>query len=168
MVTGFLAELPLGLNPWLLLVEVMNFLLLWYILQRWVFPALFKTLDQRQEIIRAGVEQEERARGELAKAELEAKSIIEGARQESVRIIDESRQTATKLRDEIEREARARAEDRMQNAEKVIAQEIAQAKNSLKGEVADIAIAAASKVLGESLDGAKQRKLVQEFLAQGE
>lgn len=171
MISGVLAvaatsELPLGINPWLLLAQIFNFLILWYILARWVFPALFRTLDDRAKTINEGVEKADRAKSELEQAKQKADALIQDAQRKGQQVLNEVTVNAEKLRVKLEDDAHASADRILQQEQQRIKQLEAQTRNSLMQEVADIAIHAATQVIGESLDGPKQRKLVQEFLDQ--
>jgi F-type H+-transporting ATPase subunit b len=161
-----LADLPFGINPGLLLAQIVNFIVLFWLLNRFAFPALRRTLDDRAATIRQGVENAERARNELAKAQQSADEIILDARRQGQQIITEATIAGQRVRAQIEAEARTSAEGIIQQAELRIRQEEAQARNALRQQVADLAIDAASRVVGESLDGPRQRRLVEEFVAQ--
>ncbi len=170
MISGVLAaatsELPLGINPLLLLAQIFNFLVLWYILNRWVFPALFRTLDDRAKTISEGVEKADRAKSELDQAKQKSDSMIQDAQRKGQQILNEVTVNAEKLRVKLEDDAHASANRILQQEQLRIQQLEAQTRNSLMQDVADLAINAATQVIGESLDGPKQRKLVQEFLSQ--
>ncbi len=165
-VHGALAELPLGINPLLLGAQILNFGILYYILNRFAFPALRKTLDDRATIIRKGVEDAAQARFDLENAQKQADQVILEARQRGQQIIADATIAAQRVRAQIEEDARARAGEIAAQAQVRIQQEEAQAKNALNQYVANLAIDAASRVVGESLDGTRQRRLVEEFVAQ--
>jgi len=158
--------LPLGLNPLLLGAQIINFLVLWFILSRFVFPIIFKTLDERTTTIREGIENAERARNELANAQQQADTIIQAAQTRSQQIIAEGTANGERVRAKIEEDAHTRADEIARQGQQRIRQEEAQAKNQLRQQVANLAIDAAGRVIGESLDGPRQRKLVEDFVAQ--
>lgn len=158
--------LPLGINPYLLGAQILNFLILFYILQRWAFPALMKTLDERAATIREGVENAERSKAELANAEQQRASIVLQAQQRAQQIVSDATTAGERQRAQIEEEAKVRADEIAAQGRQRILQESAQARNALRQEIADIAIDAASRVVGESLDGPRQRRLVEEFVSQ--
>ena len=167
--TGVLAAeggLPLGINPLLLLAQIVNFGILFFILSRFAFPPLMRTLDQRAATIREGVENAARAKLELDRAEQQRESIIQAAQQRAQQIISDATAAGERQRAKIEEDAKLRAEEIAQQGRVRIQQEEAQARNALRQEVADLAIGAASRVIGESMDGTRQRRLVEEFVAQ--
>src|SRR5579884_2439491 len=167
-ISGAFADLPLGINPWLLLAQIINFGILYWILSRFVFPALMRTMDERAARIREGVENAARADISLKQANQQAESIIQEARRQSQQIIAEGTAAGERVRAQIEDEAHARADEIARQGQQRIAQEEAQARNALRQQVADLAISAAGYVIGESLDGQKQRRLVEEFITRSE
>jgi F-type H+-transporting ATPase subunit b len=168
IISGAFAELPLGINPWLLLAQVINFGILYWILSKYVFPAIMKTLDARAATIRQGVENADRAKKDLEQANQQAQGIIQDAQRKSQQIIADGTTAGERVRAQIEAEAHGRADEIARQAQQRIAQETAQAKNALRQEVVDLAITAAGAVVGESMDAPKQRRLVDEFIAQND
>jgi F-type H+-transporting ATPase subunit b len=160
------AELPLGINPGLLLAQLLNFGILYFILARLAFPALRKTLDQRSTTIREGVENAERAKSELARAQQQADGIVQAAQQRSQQIIADATSAGERVRAQIETEAKNRADEIAEQNRRRMAQEEAQAQNALRQQTADLAIQAASVVVGRSLDNQDQRRLVDQFLTE--
>jgi F-type H+-transporting ATPase subunit b len=162
------AELPLGINPGLLAAQLVNFGILYFILARFAFPALRKTLDERSNTIRVGIENAERAKSDLANARKQADGIILEAQQRGQQIVADATTAGERVRVQLEAEAKARADEIAQQNRLRMAQEEAQAKNALRQQTADLAIQAASAVVSRSLDNADQRRLVQQFLTEVE
>ncbi len=159
-------DLPLGINLWNFVAQVVTFLIVLGVLAKFVFPIFTKTLDNRARVIQEGVENTERSRRELAEAQRRIEGILEEARQQSQQTLSQATQAAERLRTEIEQEAQQRGREIVAQAEKRIQQEIAQARAELRTQVADLAIAAAERVIGSSLDTATNRRLVNEFVTQ--
>jgi F-type H+-transporting ATPase subunit b len=155
----------LGINIWMFLSQLVSFAVLFIVLARWGFPALTRTLDKRAQTIREGVENAEKARQQLAEAEKRIAGMMEEARLESQRTLEQALKAGAHVRAEIETEARARAQQTVEQAQTRIQQEVAQARTELRQEVADLAILAAERVIGGSLDNATNRRLVNEFVA---
>jgi F-type H+-transporting ATPase subunit b len=156
----------MGLNLWNFVSQVVTFLILLWVLQKWAFPALMKTMATREREISQGVENADRARRELAEAQTRVEGILDQARRDAQASIAKATQAAEQVRAEIERDAQARAHEIIVQAERRIQQEIAQARSQLRQEVADLAIRAAEHVTGSSLDSTTNRRLVNEFVAQ--
>jgi F-type H+-transporting ATPase subunit b len=156
----------LGVNAYAFASQVVVFLILLFIMGKWVFPAIVKTLDKRALVIREGVENADRARQELAAAQQRVEALLDQARRDAQATLVKATQTAEQIRQEIRQQADAdAAQIRAQNARR-IEQEIAAAKAELSKQIADLAIMAAERVLGSALDSQTNRRLIDEFVAQ--
>ncbi len=156
----------LGINIYALIAQLVAFLILLIVLQIFAYPALTRTLDKRRETIRDGVENAERASQALKDAEKRVEGLMNDARLESQKVIASATQAAERLKADFEQQAQQRGREIEQQASKRIEQQIAQAKAELRAHVADLSIAAAERVIGQSLDSATNRRLVDEFVSQ--
>lgn len=156
----------LGINVWMFVSQLVSFLILFFVLQRFAFPILMRTLDKRALTIQEGVENAERARHELADAQRRIEELMQQARLEAQQTLAQATKAGEHIRTEIEQEARDRARQIIDQAEQRIQQEVAQARVELREQVADLAILAAEHVIGTNLDSATNRRLVSEFVAQ--
>lgn len=146
--------------------QVLNFLLLLYLLNRFLFKPLLGRMDERNAKIGKGLEDAEAAARdrELARAEREA--AVSEARKEASEMIARANKIAEDTRNEILGDARAEAERVTARAREEITAEKERAMAELRSEVADLALAAAGKLVGQQMDGATQRRLVDDFLAE--
>ena len=156
----------LGINIYALVAQLVAFLILLAVLQRFAFPVLTKTLDERQNRIREGMQNAESARQQLKEAEARVAELLDQARADSQKVIATATQAAERLKADIEQQAQQRGREIEQQAMKRIEQQIAQAKAELRAHVADLSIAAAERVIGQSLDTTTNRRLVDEFVSQ--
>ena len=156
----------LGVNTVLFLSQLISFLILFFVLQRFAWPVLVRTLDKRALTIQEGVENAAKARQELADAEKRIAGMMEEARQEAQHTLEQAIKAGEHVRAEIEQDARGRARQIIDQAQERIQQEVAQARTELRQQVADLAIMAAEQVIGSSLDSATNRRLVEEFVTQ--
>jgi F-type H+-transporting ATPase subunit b len=156
----------LGINIGSLIAQLVAFIILLLVLQRFAYPVLTKTLDERQAKIREGVENAEKASQSLRDAEKRVEALMNDARAESQRVLTTATQAAERLKADIEQQAQQRGREIEQQASKRIEQQISQAKAELRAHVADLSIAAAERVIGQSLDSATNRRLVDEFVSQ--
>lgn len=146
--------------------QVVNFLVLLYLLNRFLFKPVLARLDERSTKISKGLEDAEAAARdrELARAEREA--AVSEARKEAADMLANANKIATDTRNEILSEARAEAEKVTQRAREEITAEKERAMAELRAQVADLALAAAGKLVRSEMDGPTQRRLVEEFLAE--
>jgi F-type H+-transporting ATPase subunit b len=150
-----------------LIFQIINFLLLLWLLNRFLFKGVVKMLDERSKRISKGLEDAEVAARdrELARAEREA--AVSEARREAADMLASANKIATDTRNEILAEARAEAEKVSARAREEIVAEKERAMAELRAEVADLALLAAGKLVRAEMDGPTQRRLVDEFLAEG-
>lgn len=146
--------------------QVINFLLLLYLLNRLLFKPLLSRMDERAEKIREGLENAEAAARdrELARAEREA--AVTEARKEAADMLARANKIAEDTRNEILSDARTEAERVTAKARDEITAEKERAMAELRGQVADLALAAAGKLVRSEMDAPTQRRLVEEFLAE--
>ncbi len=155
----------LGINLGYLLVQIFNFAILFVVLRAWVFKPVVKLLEQRRETIAQGLEDARVAAEARANAEKEAEAIIAKAQQEANERVREASERA----EEVAREIRAAAEKEAAELREAAAQDAEQIKlqvlGELRGQVAALAVAAAQKVIGQTLDEQRQRALINEFFS---
>ena len=154
-----------GVDVLKLAFQIINFLLILYLLNRFLFKRVLALLDERQEKIAKGLEDAEAAARdrELARAEREA--ALDEARKEAQTMIARATKIAEDSRAEIVAAARAEAEKVAAKATAEITAEKERAISELRGQVADLALQAAGKLVGSEMNAATQRRLVEEFLA---
>lgn len=156
----------LGINFGFLVAQIVNFLILLIVLQKWVYPRVLNMLEQRRERIRSSMEEAEEARRRAALAEEEYQKRVDEARREADSIIRRATEQAEQVRQDILAKANEEARELRQRAEEDIATQRAQALIGMREQVADLAVLAASRVIGRSLGEDGHRQLVQDFLAQ--
>jgi F-type H+-transporting ATPase subunit b len=157
-----------GLNPWAFFSQLVSFGIVFLILWKWGFPAIVKTLEKRQAVIREGIENAEKARHDLADATARAEQVIQEARIQSQETIALATKAAEKEANRIEEEAYARAAQIEKQQVARIQQEAARARAELSRLVVNLSISAAGKVISKSVDSSDNRRLVEEFVQASE
>ncbi|HLE89303.1 MAG TPA: F0F1 ATP synthase subunit B [Candidatus Limnocylindria bacterium] len=155
-----------GVDVFKLAFQVVNFLLILYLLNRFVFRRVLALLDERQERIAKGLEDAESAARdrELARAEREA--ALDEARKQAQEMIASATRIAEDSRAEIVAAARAEAEKVAARATEEITAEKQRAIAELRSQVADLALDAAGRLVKAEMNAPTQRRLVEEFLAE--
>jgi F-type H+-transporting ATPase subunit b len=156
---------PLGINLTFLISQIVNFIVLLLVLRAWAWKPIRRMLEQRRERIAQGLEDARVAAEARANAEKEAQAILGQAQADANQRIREASERA----EQVAREIRAGAEKEAAGLREAAAGEADQARTAalgeLRGQVAALAIAAAQKLIGESLDEKRQRHLVEEFFS---
>jgi F-type H+-transporting ATPase subunit b len=156
----------LGLNWPSFLWHLVNFGILFFVLWKFLFPPVLKMLDERQARIRESMERAETLREESTRAAEAVKAQLDEARREGQNIINNANQIAERIRSERQQQAQAEYETILKRAQDDAAREREQAFAELRQQVADLAVAAAERIIRKQLDPAAQRQLVNEFLAE--
>jgi F-type H+-transporting ATPase subunit b len=154
----------IGFNIPLLIAFVINFVILFTLLSIFGYKPITKMFEQRQAKIKESMEQAEKIRQETARSEEKIKSHLEEARKEGQAVIAQAVQIGEKLKEEAKQGARQEAETLIAKAQSEIQRERDKSIEELRAEFADIAILAAEKVINETLDKKKHRKIIDEVL----
>ncbi len=151
-----------------LIAQLVIFLLVLFILYRLAWGPLLKILNERRARIAQGVEATQKALQELEAAERERQAKLEEARREAQAILDRIAKQGEDLRKELEAKAREQAEGLIAKARAEIQQERQKAVQDLRSQVADLAVLAAGRIIGESLDAKTHRELIERAIEEAE
>jgi F-type H+-transporting ATPase subunit b len=145
--------------------EVVAFLLILWILKRYVLPPVNKAMTARQEMIRKQIDDGREAKERLDAAEAEYREALVQTRTDAARIRDEARAQGQAIIDELRQRAQEEA-DRVSAREQArLEAERQQIVAQLRNEVGQIAVELAGRIVGESLsDDARQRRVVERFI----
>ncbi len=151
-----------------LVVQLVTFLLTLLVLYRVAWGPVLKALEARQKRIQEGLEAAQKAQQDREAAERAYAERLAEARQEAQRMLDQATRMGETLRQELEQKARQQANQIVEQARAEIDRERLKALQDLRRQVADLAVLAAGRVIGESLDGQKHRELIQRTIAEAE
>jgi len=154
-----------GLVFWMFLA----FVCLYFILAKWAWPFIIKSMEERADLIDKGVAYAQEAKSHLDNAKAEADKLIAEARNQQADILRE----ASKMRNELIEKARGEAADEAnkvsQAAQVSLEQARKEAEKQLRAEVGDLALQIAEKVIRRNIaDDDAQRALVDQYLSEVE
>ncbi len=155
----------LGINLGYLIVQILGIIFLLLILKGFVYQPMLRVLDERKARIAKGLEDARQADIARQNADADAKRILDEARSEAANIRREAVVAAEQAAKDVEMRAREDAKGIMANAQTEATEERNRILADLRGQVAAISIAAANKLVGESLDDRRQRQLINEFFS---
>ena len=155
----------LGINLGYLIVQILNFAILFVVLRAWVYKPIVGMLEKRRQAIEQGLEDAKVAAEARANAEKAAEDILAEARKEASRLVRAATERAEQAAAEVKAQAEHEAEEARKGALAEGEKLKEQALGELRGQVAALAIAAAQKIIGETLDDRRQRALIQEFFS---
>ena len=147
-----------------LLVYLVNFTILLAILYVVGYKPILRILNQRTERIRGSLEEAERIRTESEERQEEMKKELDQARQEGQVLITQARELADRYRDEERQKAKEEAETFLTRARGDIERERDNAIEEVRQQFADLAIAAAERVVERSLDRDAHREVIEKVL----
>ncbi|MDI7277830.1 MAG: F0F1 ATP synthase subunit B [Anaerolineae bacterium] len=156
----------LGIVPGHLVAQLINFFLLMAVLTLVLYRPVLRMLRERSDRIAKGLSYADEAEKRAAQAEADYQRRLEEARREAQAILAQAREAAEKERQAILARARAEAEAERARVSEELERERQATLTALRGQVADLAIEAAGRVLGRAVDEPAHRKLVREFLSQ--
>lgn len=141
-----------------------NFLVLVGLLYKFLYGPVLGMMDKRSKDIEENIERAEKANQEAEALRVQLADQAAQAQAQAQETLAAARKAAEASRDEILTQARSEAARMIEKAQAAIEREKDAALAELRQEVADLAIAAAGKVIGKSLDTADHRRLVTEFM----
>ncbi len=154
----------LGINLPLLVVFVVNFIVLLVMLRLFLYKPVMKVLDERTKRTKEAMELAEATKKEYEQAKGEVQKQIEKGRQEAQAIITQAMQVGERLKEESRQETAKQTQVMIDRARSELEAERDKIVGDLRREFVDISIAAAEKVIKETLDKEKHRKLIEETL----
>jgi F-type H+-transporting ATPase subunit b len=154
----------LNVNPGLVFWTVITFVILLVLLKKFAWKPILTALDEREKMIQNSLDNAEKANAEAQRIFDENKTQLAGAEAEAQRIIAQSREFAEKLKTQTVEDGKVEAKKLIDNAVSEISRKNEEAFAALRGQVAEIAVAAAEKIIRENLDKQKQYELVNKFI----
>ena len=146
-----------------LVVQMIVFATLILITMKWIWPPILKAMDERQRKIARGLAAAEEGEKELAQARDNADGIIREARDRANQIIDHAQHRANELIEQAKGAANVEGARILAAAQQQIDLDTTRAKESLRREVAGIAVGAASKLLGREIDARAHADLLEQL-----
>ena len=143
---------------------VVTFVILAALLGRFAWKPLLQILEERERTVKASIEQAERARAEAEEILRKNQETLANARRETAAILEQGKRESETLRLEILAQARKEAQDLVEQGKKQVQYEQKQAIEQLRRQVADLAIDAAERLISRSLDDAKHRELLDDYM----
>jgi len=154
----------LGIDYKLLIAQIVNFLVLLFVLYKFAYGPIVAMLEKRQKKIEQGLADAEAAKKNLEKSEEKQKEILKKARTETKEIVAKAHIQAEKSKSEMAAEAKAQAEKIIADAKVQIEREKRKMLGEIKSEIGGLVVAAAEKIIDEKLDGEKDKKLIEKSL----
>jgi len=155
-------------DPGLAIWTIITFLVLLWLLAKFAWRPLLRALDARQETIKKSLEDAQQARREMETLSKESDRILRAAHAEAESIVASSRAEAEKLREEIKQKSRTDSEAIVREARRQIETETGRALRQIRGEIADMSVTIASKLIQRNFSTEENSALIEETLKEME
>lgn len=155
----------LGIDWVSLLWQIVAFIGLIFLLNMLLYRPIRRTLDERARRIQESMEEAERAKQQAIRADEQYNARLGEAQTQAQCIVDEAREQARRERERILEEAQRERDNLLQEARAQIELERRDAAREARRQVAGLAVLAAGRLIGESLDTEKHRRLVEQHIA---
>lgn len=154
----------LGFDFTSLIWQVINFAILLWLLNRFLYKPVIGMLDARAARVRESMSEAERARAQAAQAAEESRAILEQARRDATEVVNRATREAQALVDQARRDATEERNTQLARALEEIEAARKRAEADLRRQVADLAVMAAGRVIGRSLDTKQHYEVIDEML----
>jgi len=154
----------LGIDPKLILVNIIGFVILLAILKKFLYGPVTQMLETRREEIAASYTAAEAEKAKMEELRADYERRLADIESEARQRMQETVKEAQGLREHLLDEARANADKILSRAEAEIGREREKVLEELRREVVDLTIGAATRLVGESLDEPGHRRLIEEFI----
>jgi len=143
-----------------LIGQMITFALLVWFTMTYIWPPLFNSLEERKKKIAEGLAAAEKGREDMDLAQKKAKGVLKDAKDQSSEIVSLSQKRANEIVEESKDNAKKEGDRLILAAKAQIEQEIQQTKESLRREVAALAVSAAEQILSAEIDKNRHQELV--------
>ena len=154
----------LGIDWKLLIAQIVNFLVLLFVLWKFAYGPILAMLEKRQKKIEKGLADADEAHKKLVESEERQKEILKNARVEAKDIVEKAREQAEKAKSEIAAESKVQAEKIIISAKSEIEQEKQKTIAEIKSEIGGLVAAATEKIVGEKMDGKKDKEMIEKVI----
>lgn len=154
----------LGIDLVSLIWQIVAFGVLIWLLNRLLFRPIRETLDERARRIRVSMEEAERIKHQAIQADEKYEERIEEAQRRAQGILEQARDEAREERDRILEQAQEEIQQRRKDARTQIEMERRDMAREARRQVAGLAVLTASRIIDETLDQEKQRRLAEQYV----
>lgn len=162
LLTAGLIDVVPGLMIWTLIC----FAITLFVLKRYAFGPIQKTIDERRDRIRAAVDEADKAREEARELLEQHRRLVASAKAEAAEILADTRRVAEAQLERVKEEAEAERRRRLEETQRQIEAETKRSIDLIRAEVADLTLQATERVTGKLLDAEDQRRLIDEAIAE--
>jgi F-type H+-transporting ATPase subunit b len=154
----------LGIDWRLLILQIVAFIILVWLLGKFVYPWLMKSVDDRQKNIEEAAKAAKKAQENAAESAAETAELLAAARKEAAEIVATAKLEATDMLSTSEARAKSTAEKIVADAHDQVAKDIDKARRELHDQTLELVALATEKVVRKKLDKKSDEALIAELL----
>lgn len=154
----------LGVSGQAFVIQLITFILAYFVLRQWAFGPIIKVLRERRETIESGVKLGEQMQKEKAELEAKVDEVLHESRQKADEILAGAQESARQAVREAEDKAREKAAGILKEAEERIVQDTARARQQLEKELVGLISEATEAIIEEKVDPKKDSQLIDRAL----
>ena len=151
-------------NPILLAAQIVNFLIILFVLKKLLYKPVLELLNKRQKMIKEGIQQAEESRIKLEKVIIEERNILRTAQLQAKKLIEDARLESAELTLQMNETAKKQTEKILKDAKDQIARESVETEKRLAVNTSKLAVSFLQKALAEFFSGKEQQEVVSNVL----
>jgi F-type H+-transporting ATPase subunit b len=155
-----------GIQPILLLAQIVNFLIIVYLLKKFFYKPIVKMLDDRKKTIEESLKNAQTIEEKLQKTEEKSALLLEEARKNAQDLISQAKIEAERIATQAAQEARSATEDALNRAMIQMESQKEAMRKSLQEETMNLVVEVTKKVLGRNLKDQERRQLTQKSMSE--
>lgn len=153
-----------GFEPILFFAQIINFIILLWILKKFLYRPILQTLKNRQREIQEGLEKTQQAQLLLEKTQKEETKILKNAQIQAQKLLDDAKMQAQDMFQKVEEKARLHSEKVLKDAKEQIEQETKDAESRLTKSISVLAITYLNKAISEIMTPESQEEIMSKAL----
>ena len=149
-----------------LIAQILTFGVLIWVTMKFIWPPLARAMDERAQRIADGLSAAERAQAELKDADARVANEIKQARVQASEIIDKAQQQGNQILDKAKADALLETARQKATAQTEIDGMVGKARESLRGQVAALAVQGARKIIQREINPEAHKQLLDQLVAE--
>lgn len=148
-----------GIQPTLLVAQIVNFLIILFLLKKFFYKPILKVLDDRKKRIEESLKNADLISEKLQKTDESTKKIIADAQLQTQSLINDAKREANNITEKAARDGRQTIEDALTDAKAQIENQRVEMQRQLERETLDLVVRVVNKVLGRNLSQKEKQAL---------
>lgn len=154
-----------GVKPVLLAAQIVNFLVLFLILKKFLYPPILKVLEQRREIVANSIDNAEKIEQRLQRLEDESSQKLAEVSKEAQKILDTASNSADEIISKAHQQAQADIERMLEKGQQSLLQEREKMQREMREELMQLVVLGIEKTAGKVLEQADHQKILEKQIA---